>query len=81
MNHPGAASKAATGYYGVEGGIAPLWSCGAQPLAKSFLTGDGSHMNLWTSVVLHVAALAFNMAANIIFFVNSGETAADLLMG
>ena len=66
---------------GVDGGIAPLWSCGAQPLAKSFLTGDGAHMTLWTSVLIHVAALVLNMTANILFFVNSGDTAADLLMG
>jgi hypothetical protein len=69
----------ATGYYGVDGGIAPLFSCGASPLAPSFLTGNGSHMVLWTSIILHVAALALNLTANIAFFINSGETAADLL--
>jgi hypothetical protein len=72
-------NKASTGYYGVEGGIAPLFSCGASPLAPSFLTGTGSHTMLWTSIILHVAALALNMTANITFFINSGETAADLL--
>ena len=75
------ANKAKTGYYGVDGGIAPLFSCGAQPLAPSFLTGNGSHMVLWTSVILHVAALALNMTANIAFFVNSGDTASNILLG
>ena len=49
--------SAQTGYYGAEGGIMPVFSCGAQPLAPSFLTG-GTHMGLWTAVVIHVAALA-----------------------
>lgn len=74
-------NKAGTSYYGVDGGLAPLWSCGSLPLAPSFLTGNGSHMTLWTSIILHVAALALNLTANITFFVQSGETAASLLMG
>ena len=77
-------SKLDTGYYGADGGIAsiaPIFSCGAQPLAPSFLTGNGSHMVLWTSVVIHVIALVLNLAANCIFFVNSGETASDMFMG
>ena len=73
--------KMATSYYGAEGGIAPLFSCGAQALAPSFLTGNGTHMGLWTSIVIHVAALALNLTANTIFFVNSGETAKDIYMG
>lgn len=67
-----------TGYYGAQGGIMPLFSCGAQALAPSLLTGDGSHMGLWTSVVLHVAALAINMSANIVFFTASHSEGADL---
>jgi hypothetical protein len=63
----------------VEGGLAPLWSCGSMPLAPSFLTGTGSHMTLWTSVILHVAALALNLTANITFFINSTDATADLL--
>lgn len=59
----------------------PIFSCGGSPLAPSFLTGDGKHMTLWASVVLHVIALGLNLAANIAFFVNSGDTASDLLMG
>lgn len=81
MQHPGASSKLQTGYYGVEGGIAPIFSCGSQPLAPSFLTGNGSHMNLWTAVVIHLAALSLTITANVLFFVNSGDTASDLLMG
>ena len=78
MNH--ARSKVDTAYYGAEGGIvAPLFSCGSMPLAPSFLTGNGSHMVLWTSVVIHVMALVFNIAANVLFFAKSGDTAADLL--
>lgn len=38
-------------------------------------------MGLWTSVVIHVVALALTITANVLFFVNSGKTAADLLMG
>jgi hypothetical protein len=34
---------------------------------------------LWTSVILHVAALALNLTANITFFVNSTDATADLL--
>jgi len=67
-----------TGFYGAQGAIAPLFSCGAQALAPSLLTGDGSHMGLWTSVVLHVAALAINMSANIVFFTASHSEGADL---
>ena len=37
------ANKANVGYYGMEGGLAPVFSCGSQPLAPSFLT-SGSHM-------------------------------------
>ena len=70
-----------TGYYGTDGSIMPIFSCGALPLAPSFLTGDGKHLTLWLSVVIHVIALGLNMAANIAFFVNSSETASDLLMG
>ena len=60
----------ATGYYGVEGGVMPLLSCGSKPLASSFLTGDGSHMVLWTSVALHVIALVLNVTANSVFISN-----------
>jgi len=65
-----------TGYYGSEGGIMPVFSCGAQALSPSLLTGDGSHMSFWTAVVIHVAALALNLAANITFFTasRSGES-------
>lgn len=59
----------------------PLFSCGGSPLAQSFLTGDGKHMTLWFSVVLHVIAIGLNLAANVAFFVNSSDTASDLLMG
>ena len=55
-----------TGYYGAEGGIMPIFSFGAQPLAPSLLTGDGSHMSFWVSVAIHVAALALNLSANIV---------------
>ena len=49
----------ATGYYGVEGGVMPLLSCGSKPLASSFLTGDGSHMVLWalSSLIMHCLAV------------------------
>jgi len=59
----------------------PLFSCGGSPLAHSFLTGDGKHITLWFSVVLHVLAVGLNLTANIAFFINSGDTATDLLMG
>ena len=76
------ASHVKTGYIGEDGAVvAPLFSFGRVPLAPSYLTGDGSHMTLWTSVLLHVIAVGVNLIANIAFFVNSGETAADLLMG
>ena len=68
-----------TGYYGAEGGIMPLFSCGSQALAPSLLSGDGSHMALWTSVLIHVTALALNLAANCIFFTASRSTGADLI--
>ena len=70
-----------TGYYGTDGGLMPLFSCGGSPLAPSFLTGDGKHMTLWFSITLHVIALALNLTANIAFFVNSSDVAIDVLMG
>jgi len=70
MNRPVGHAKLDTSYYGQNGGIAPLFSCGSQALAPSFLTGNGSHMVLWTSVVIHLLALALNMTANIMFLVN-----------
>jgi hypothetical protein len=70
-----------TSYYGVEGSITPIFSCGAVRLAPSFLTGNGSHLVLWVSVIIHIIAVGLNTAANIAFFVNSGDTAADVLMG
>ena len=45
------------------------------------LAGDGSHMGLWCSVVIHVVALALTVSANMIFFFNTGDKASDLLMG
>lgn len=57
----------------------PLLSCGSKPLASSFLTGDGSHMVLWTSVVLHVIALALNVTANSVFI--SNYDAQGVLLG
>ena len=75
------ASHSKTGYIGEDGAIiAPLFSFGRVPLAPSYLTGDGSHMTLWTSILLHVIAVCLNMTANIAFMINSGETASDLLM-
>lgn len=68
-----------TGYYGAEGGFMPIFSCGAQSLAPSLLTGDGSHMSFWTSIVIHVAALALNLAANITFMTASHSDGKDLL--
>ena len=68
----------ATGYYGAEGGLMPIFSCGAKPLAPSLLTGDGSHMTFWTSIVLHVAALALNLSANIVFFTADHSEGMDL---
>ena len=68
----------ATGYYATDGGIAPLFSCGGKPLAPSFLTGNGSHVALWTSVLIHVVALAFNTAANLLFFVAS-DSSSDFM--
>jgi hypothetical protein len=71
--------QADTGYYGAEGGVMPIFSCGSQPLAPSLLTGDGSHMVFWTSAAIHVVALALNMAANIVFFTASHSENMDLL--
>jgi hypothetical protein len=68
-----------TGYYGADGGIMPLFSCGSQALAPSLLTGDGSHMALWASVLIHVTALALNLAANIVFFTSSHAPGMDLV--
>jgi hypothetical protein len=68
-----------TGYYGADGGLMPVFSCGAQALAPSLLTGDGSHMTFWTAVVIHVAALALNLSANIVFMMASHSDGADLL--
>jgi hypothetical protein len=68
-----------TSYYGTNGGIMPVFSFGAQALAPSLLTGDGSHMGLWTSVVIHVVALALNMSANIVFFTSSHAPGMDLV--
>lgn len=68
-----------TGYYGAGGGIMPLFSCGSQALAPSLLTGDGSHMALWSSVLIHVTALALNLAANIVFFTSSHAPGMDLV--
>jgi hypothetical protein len=70
----------ATGYYGADGGIMPLFSFGAQPLAPSFLTGSGSHLVLWTSIVLHVVALVLTISANAVYFA-SDRTSVDLFMG
>jgi hypothetical protein len=70
---------AATGFYGEQGGIMPVFSCGAQALAPSLLTGDGSHMSFWVAIVVHVAALALNLAANITFFTASHSDGQDLL--
>lgn len=75
------ANKANTGYYGVEGGLSPLFSCGSQPLAPSFLTGNGSHMVLWASVLLHVAALVLNITANSLFFTESTESTPEIWTG
>ena len=50
-------------------------------MAHSFLTGDGKHITLWFSVVLHVLALGLNLAANVAFFVNGADAAFDLLIG
>lgn len=70
--------KSSTGYYGAEGSIMPVFSCGAQPLAPSFLT-DGSHMGFWTAIVIHVAALGLNITANILFLVSDMAKGADLM--
>ena len=74
-------SKVNTGYYGADGSIAPVFSFGRVPLAPSVLTGDGTHMSLWTSVVIHVAALALTITANSLFFANSGSTASHVSIG
>ena len=70
----------ATGYYGADGTIMPLFSFGAQPLAPSFLTGSGSHMVLWTSITLHVIALALTVSANAVYFAADGAK-LDLFQG
>ena len=75
------ASTLPTGYYGPDGGIMPIFSCGRVKLAPSFLTGTGTHLNLWCSVLIHVAAIATNLAANISFTVNSYDNSGDLLKG
>lgn len=75
------ANKMSTSYYGQDGSIAPVFSFGRVPLAPSVLTGDGSHMNLWVSVVLHVAALALTITANSLFFANYGSTASHISIG
>ena len=67
-----------TGYYGPDGGVMPVFSCGASALAPSLLTGDGSHMSFWCSFVLHVVALCLNISANLVFFTSSQSTNADL---
>jgi len=75
------ANKMSTSYYGEDGSIAPVFSFGRTPLAPSVLTGDGSHVGLWTSVVLHFAALALTVTANALFFANSGSTASHISIG
>lgn len=67
-----------TGFYGVEGGIAPVFSCGSSPLAPSLLTGDASHMSLWIAFVIHVAALGLNVAANVVFMSKDSNKDLDL---
>lgn len=59
----------------------PVFSFGAQPLAPSFLTGNGSHVGLWTAIILHVAALALTITANALFFAADRSTGLDLLWG
>lgn len=69
-------------FSGADGGIiTPLLSFGGTPLAPSFLTGNGAHMTLWTSVLLHVIAVAANLTANIAFFIDATKTSTDALMG
>tara|TARA_B110000971_G_scaffold221687_1_gene269912 strand:- start:2198 stop:2716 length:519 start_codon:yes stop_codon:yes gene_type:complete len=75
------ANKVDTSYYGADGSITPLFSFGGQKLAPSFLTGNGSHVGLWTSVVIHVAALALTVTANALFFHKSGDNARDIYVG
>ena len=72
---------ASTGYYAADGGILPIFSCGRVKLAPSFLTGTGTHTNLWVSLLVHVAALVTNLAANIAFVSNSYDNSSDLLKG
>jgi len=67
-----------TGYYGVDGGINAVFSCGASALAPSLLTGDGSHLSFWIAIFVHVAALCLNVAANVVFFSASTSAGADL---
>lgn len=80
MNTQRLGPSKSTGYYGADGGIMPLFSFGSQPLAPSFLTGNGSHMVLWTSVVLHVIALSLTVSANAIYFAGD-HTNLDILQG
>jgi hypothetical protein len=72
---------ASTGYYAADGGILPIFSCGRVKLAPSFLTGTGMHSHLWCSLLIHIAALATNLAANVAFMVNSYDNSTDLLKG
>ena len=74
-------SKVQTGYFASDGSISPVFSFGRVPLVPSVLTGDGSHMNLWVSVLLHVAALVLTITANSIFFAKSGSTASHISIG
>ena len=74
-------SGQSTGYYGADGGLAPLFSFGGQPLAKSFLTGSGSHLVLWTSVLIHLAALGLTIAANVLFLTEVTDATKELYTG
>lgn len=75
------ASKISTDYYGKGGSIMPVFSFGRLPLMPSVLTGDGSHMNLWISVVLHVVALALTITANALFFSDANDSTKRLYIG
>lgn len=72
------AKSPSTGYYGADGGVMPVFSFGAAKLAPSLLTGDSSHMTLWTSIVIHVVALALTIAANVVFFTHERSEGLDL---
>ena len=69
---------AGTTYYAPDGGIMPVFSCGASALAPSLLTGDGSHMSFWVAFVVHCVALCLNLSANIVFFTADHSSGADL---